>query len=331
MKVGHLAVALALFVPATTFGQGPEQTASSAVAQSTLRATFMTKDRNAITDWKPEEIIVRESGVRLKVDEVTCGTSEPLAVGILMQVGGWGTADSFHKKKDGENYKELLEFAHSLAESQNAVFVSVFDESVNSLVPLSTGANSFSVNEALLKLQGAKFTHFSKSNNAVLEVLQSFPAQAGRKVLIVLGDFTTTDPKPDPKYVAKLAAANDVQVFTLFSQITDYPLHSPPISNLATLLPIGTGGKDYSLDYSPVSVVLADLKKMVSSSCKITFEPQKKLSAGQFRNVKVRVSRKMDVVIYSQQRLDTASLTSWSVEDFGTAHPSINLTLEPRK
>src|SRR5882672_3904149 len=53
-----------------------------------VRATFMAAERTPVTDWRANEIIVRESESQARVESIACGVDELLTIGILLQING---------------------------------------------------------------------------------------------------------------------------------------------------------------------------------------------------------------------------------------------------
>jgi len=269
-----------------------------------VRATFMAAERTPVTDWRANEIIVRESESQARVESIACGVDELLTIGILLQINGRDSMTRNDLKWNKEHYTGLLTFVRSLPSPHRAMFVSAFDETTHKIVPMTTDPNSISVDDVIGKIEAIRPTHYVNSNDAMQRVLTSeFAGRPGRKILIALGDFLTTDSTPSVDELARIAIQSGVEVFQLMdSNITEYGFSKLLESNFR-LLPAATGGAAYELSGSsfstPLPLALEDLKKLLSSSCVITYQPKEHATSGLTVPLQVRVTRNVEVEIYS--------------------------------
>lgn len=161
----------------------PSPTAASATESVAIYITAATNKGVPLTDLKPDDLKITEDKVEAKIEKVSCGTHDPISLGVLVDVSG-----SQRDAHLASEYDALQAFLNRALSEQDGAFVVAYGDKPYKLSELT--ADRASLSAAFDELR----KHQPYGSTALYDAIKAtananFLSRSGRHILVVVGDW----------------------------------------------------------------------------------------------------------------------------------------------
>jgi len=261
-----------------------------------LYVTATDGKNNFITNLKPEELVVKENGIKQNISAFvnvaggeTDGLGEsdvPLTVAVLIDTSGSMDETVSGQRKFDIVKNAALRLLDELKEEDRAMLITFSD--------LPEEISSFKQGIKQVKRE-LLFEQVKGGSTALLDAtylaLSKMKDQSGRKIILICSDGGDSSSKLKLEEVLNNVIASDVMVLA-FGTIA---LNSASLKARYLLEKLAKASGGYAFfpgSLKSVDEVLAQLKSAMKSQYSIAYKPVKSVAQGGWRNIEIQCKRK---------------------------------------
>lgn len=285
----------------------PPQSAPVPPAQAETASIYITASTHKgipIRDLKPGDITLTEDRVPAKIERITCGKSEPLLVGVLVDVSGSRRSDSHLLS----HYDALEAFLHTLLTVQDGTYIVAYDDKVYKLSELV--ADRAGISAAFDKLK----KHEPKGSTALYDAVTAaaeanFKGRSGRRVQVVIGDWEDNSSHVHLEEAVKAAQRTGTTIYAVVDAdagIESKKSHKHAVY-AATETTEQTGGLVYDVaEKNDFERVLQAIGAAVMGSCRVEYSTTENAKAKKGVKLQVEATSKGISILYPRKRFNSS-------------------------
>lgn len=278
----------------------PLPQAPAQVETVSIYVTAETKKGMPIRDLKPEDITLAEDKVPAKIEKIACGKSEPLLVGVLVDVSGSRILDSHLLS----HYDALEAFLNTILAGDDGTCIVAYDDKVHKLSELVTDRAAISA--AFDKLK----KHEPKGSTALYDAVTAaaeanFKGRSGRRVLVVVGDWEDNSSHVRVEEAVKAAQRTGTTIYAIVD--ADAGIESKKSRkhavDAATEATEQTGGLVYNVaEKHDFERALQAIGTAVSGSCRVEYTTTENAGAKKGVKLHIEATSKGISILYPRAR-----------------------------
>jgi len=256
-----------------------------------------------ITDLKPVDISISEDKVPAKIEKVSCGKTDPLLIGVLVDLSGSQHSDP-HRKA---HYEALVAFLSQLLTGDDKAFIVAFNDDIYKFSELTSNRDAISI--AFDKLK----KYEPHGSTALYDAIKAaagadFKGQSGRRILVVEGDWEDNSSRVRSDEAVRVAQRNSATVYAILDSdggLESKKSHKHAV-DAATQAAEGTGGLLYEVvEKDDFSRVLQAIGRAITGSCRVDYLSSRSGHLKKGVKLRVEANSKATSVLYPQIRFDT--------------------------
>lgn len=287
----------------STAQSAPAAASSSAMESVAIYVTPVSK-KGVPANLKPGDLTITEDKVPAKIEKINCGKSEPLLLGLLLDV-------SASRRRDPlilSHYEALHTFVNQALTGDDATYLVDFSDTLVRLGDVTN--NRAAISAAFGELRRDQPRSSTSMYDAIEFTLKGEQGRNAHRVLVVVGDWEDNSSHIGLEDAVEIAERNSTAVYAIVDH-TDNPTYTKTAYkhalSAAKKATEETGGRYYDVHgEKQFDAALQAIQVATGGSCRVEYSVPK--AAGTNRGSKLRVdAHSKDISIsYPRTRFSAA-------------------------